>query len=414
MLTRLLAADPATPPSVLTYLAAQPLDDLTALTLAAHPHLPERTPLPTAADPDAFLDVALAHPGLPSSRRLQYIDAARTSYLCPSVAAHDHFTPDELTHIHATRTAPALRWALASNAATPATLAPALVSELWTGSGANGVLIDVLTLRHHLAPLTPAAQAAALAPDPLADYARRVLGAAAGSQPCGLKDLGWDMTITAFPHPLIVEAALEHASDPTTDPADTSRICFTLLCDSRTTPEHRYRAATLYTGTVPHSVSETAPDRVLAALLRRAPYPTGWNNLHASDATLRELLNLAIAHAAPTRTIAPVSFPLHPGATAELRTDALATFTSPPRWLATLVRHLNTHGTVLDAPVADLHTTATITHHGYHWAAAAWAQAHADQPPATLSYAQALLTLEAGRFPGTLRELFRAARTIAA
>lgn len=417
MLTHLLATDPTTPAGVLTYLAARENTAADTLALAVHPNLPADAEQHMFSVPDDALHAALTHPGLSPARRRQYINAAPG--IAGNVATYDDLTPDELTYLHATRPSEQLRAALTLNTRTPPHLAQALAADLYrAGSRADVRAADILALRHSFRASTREGRAAARTPDPLATYAQHLL-TPHGERPSGQAHRDqvaqttkgvWAQTIIAFPHPLITAAALEVADDPATPNPVVVGICWAVAKSTRALPDHRYRAAQRLPLTAVH-IAATAPDHILGALIPLAPRFYGWDNPHATDVTLRAILDHAVAHpeARPPSQI-PAALILHPGASEQLRTDVLDAGGHLAKPLAPLVHHLNTYGTVLEAPMPALLAAERDTTHTHHWARVAWAQARTE--PITVSDAQALLTLEAGTFPGSLRELLHAARTI--
>lgn len=413
MLTYLLAADPTTPADVLTYLTTRPLTPTDSDALAANPTLPDGTHLPLPARNGAGLHIPLSNPRTPTHLRQRFIDAATVPELVRDIATHDDFTADELDRIYATHadTLDAEPWgdllsALAHNPHTPPHLAATLVGGLrLTG---HPLLADVTALRHHLPPDSSGAQAAAARPGPVGAYARHLLltHPAPGTP-------WWAATIAAFPHPLITAAALRDAG--TGRPGTRARsgaICRAVARSARAAPAHRYRAAQLSTHAIPF-IANFAPAHVLRALARDG-HPSGWHNVHATDATLRATYRHARANGGPVPPHILAAIALHPGASTALRRDmATEAAGSSDPWLTAIVAHLTgDRGELLDCRYSDLLLAEDFTEHFYHWARPAWARHHRTAP-VTLAYAHALLTLEGAEFSGTLRELLTTARTVA-
>lgn len=409
MLTYLLATDPATAPGVLTYLASRDLLPSDALALAAHPNLPADAPLVVPEHDDDDLHTALADPRIPAGRRQGFIDSATYGGVIRNIADHDDLTPDELTRYYnafsQTRgdaLTEMLLVALARNTRTPAELAPDLVEGL--RHAGRHLLADVTALRHHLAPTSDAAQEAAARPDPLDAYAHTLLPDTAS------RTTGWWNIIEIFPHPVLTAAALTDAA-AATNPLLTSSICRAIAAAPRATPEHRYRAAALTPHLLP-LIEDTAPEQVLADLNAHANRACGWRNAHLTDTALAAIYHRAQADSGPYFVLGALA--LHPGASPALRRDVTTTLTALFPDLAALTAQLTGAGPggALDLPYCDLLNAEDITEHTYPWARAAWAHHHRGAP-VTLDYTHALLTLEAGEFPGTLRELLETAHRIA-
>lgn len=412
MLAYLLATDPSTPADVLAYLAGQVDTPVTAQAVAANPNLPAGAHLHIPVHKDGDLQRALTKPHIPSERRQAFIDATPLESVIWHVSSSDFFTPEELTRLSTREKGGLLRGgvfvALARNPRTPTPVAADAAAHLYV-VGTRDLLADVTTLRHHLPPTTAAAKSAAAHADPVAAYARQVLRTHPHPNA-----RWWASTLVDFPHPVLTAAALDAAQIAVAEPhtvATGRAICRIVASGPRVTPAHRYRAAELNPDTL-FAVENTAPDHVLRAVGPHADRPHGFDNPEATDATLRAMLTHPRIGSAPRYVLATIA--LHPAASPALRRDVASAPVRVYPWLADLVAGLNAGApdAALELPFPDLLEAQDTVSHISHWAQAAW-EHHHRVARATLEYAHALLTLEATRFPGTLRELVATARTIA-
>lgn len=409
MIAELLAADPTTPPDVLAHLAARTLTPAANRALAANPNLPATAPLHLPPPNATELRTALANAAVPAARRLEFIDATPRDDVTWNIRHHNDLTPDELTHIFTTHpnTLPSgasRLTALALNPRTPTPVAAAIVTLL-RQSSTHAVLSESTALRHHL-PCAGVARDAERSVDPLTTYAHQILHRARTSDAPW-----WAGTIDDFPHPAITAAALDIAgAAPNTYLA--AVICRAIASSPRATTEHRERATTLSPPTIAQ-FADAASDTFLRAYVTRTGTPYGWDNPNVTDPTLRAMLTHALP--GPNGLYVRTAIALHPASSPALRRAALAAPTGALPWLTTLVTNLNTAApdAALDSSCDDLLDAAAVTAHAHHWTRAAWAHHHRDQP-ATIDYAQALLTLEGAPFPGTLRNMIATARAIAA
>lgn len=435
MIVDLLAADPRTPPATAAWLAERTdLTARTALILAANPALPPGAPLRPRGATGDLLTAALTRP-LAAARRAQFLAGAGdlTSHIdagapltTAEIAAHHRARPPATLEEHvAYATHPATSRAIAVAALTAAFAIRSATREV---DPYTDLLIEAASIRHH-APVTDRARAALATPDPGATYARHLVARVAAP---GRGDWQPIAALHAHPHPVLITALLTAAADEprrllhrlalaqTThhDPLYRDGLAQILHRASTVPALDRFTALTLTAPSEPARrapAARQAPDHlILAIATTQAALINAFHNPNASPATLT-----ALHHAAATPTGAPRApvnatdcevLATHPNTPPALRTELL-THTDHPHTLSRQLARAATPTDLLDLPYGALRAEEGQTH-APHWAHRAYT-AHPNAHTVTAEQAQALITLDAGRFSGTLRELLHAARTLA-